>query len=177
MQGKEEMEKSTTQSADRGELRKSSRKEIPQPIFHTVAEVAKICEVSRNTVDAWVRQGKLGAYQTPGRTNLIQPSDLVTFMHQNGMFVPSSLMEIARIDKKKSSLDMKGHEAEIRHEHTVLVADNDPITRSLAVRLIPGSCQVCQRVIKTVEELFAVPILQEAISEAGQRLLSRKHVA
>jgi excisionase family DNA binding protein len=123
--------------------RRSTRPDIPQPRFLSVPEAAKICGVSRNTVYAWVRQGKLGAYQTPGRTNLIRPSDLVKFMHQNGMFVPSSLVEIARIDDKQSTAESKATEGD-GHDHTVLVADDDPITRSLAVRAIHENCQVYQ---------------------------------
>jgi CheY-like chemotaxis protein len=94
-------------------------------------------------VYAWVRQGKLGAYQTPGRTNLIRPSDLVKFMHQNGMFVPSSLMEMARTDDKQSRAQPRLPSGE-GQAHTVLVADDDPITRSLAVRAIHDTCQVFQ---------------------------------
>jgi excisionase family DNA binding protein len=122
---------------------RAAKPEIPQPKFLSVPEAAKICGVSRNTVYAWVRQGKLGAYQTPGRTNLIRPSDLVKFMHQNGMFVPSSLVEIARIDDKQSSGGPR-ETTDDAHEHTVLVADDDPITRSLAVRAIHENCQVYQ---------------------------------
>lgn len=117
--------------------------DIPEPKFLSVPDAAKICGVSRNTVYAWVRQGKLGAYQTPGRTNLIRPSDLVKFMHQNGMFVPSSLMEMARTDDKQSRAQPRAPIGE-GQEHVVLVADDDPITRSLAVRAIHEHCQVYQ---------------------------------
>ena len=123
--------------------RKSGRDEIPQPKFLSVPEAARICGVSRNTVYAWVRQGKLGAYQTPGRTNLIRPSDLVKFMHQNGMFVPSSLVELARIDDKQGHAPPRTISSE-EHSHTVLVVDDDSITRSLAVRAIHDTCQVYQ---------------------------------
>ena len=232
---------SDTEPRARGGRRKSSKSDIPQPKFLSVPEAAKICGVSRNTVYAWVRQGKLGAYQTPGRTNLIRPSDLVKFMHQNGMFVPSSLVEIARIDDKQSSVAPRQSEGEAR-EHTVLVADDDPITRSLAVRAIHDNCQVYQAetgyealhlltlhkdidiilldlrmpgqhgaetmqeirelrpdvaviivtgfagdlppdvanhemVIKTIEKPFTMPVLQDAIEEAGRRLLARGSIA
>lgn len=220
--------------------RRTGGGDIPHPKFLSVPEAAKICGVSRNTVYAWVRQGKLGAYQTPGRTNLIRPSDLVKFMHQNGMFVPSSLAEVARIDDKQGSSAIPAVEGK-GHDHTVLVADDDPITRSLAVRAIHDTCQVYQAetgyealhlltmqkdidivlldlrmpgqhgaetlaeirdirpdvaiiivtgfsgdlpaevidramVIKTIEKPFTMPILQEAVSEAGQRLTARGRV-
>lgn len=230
------------EARSKGGRRKSGKSEIPQPKFLSVPEAAKICGVSRNTVYAWVRQGKLGAYQTPGRTNLIRPSDLVKFMHQNGMFVPSSLVEIARIDDKQSSEAPRQGESEEKREHTVLVADDDPITRSLAVRAIHDNCQVYQAetgyealhlltlhkeidivlldlrmpgqhgaetmqeirdlrpdvaviiitgfagdlppdvaqhemVIKIVEKPFTMPILQEAVEDAGRRLRARNSVA
>ena len=219
---------------------RSSGSDIPHPKFLSVPEAAKICGVSRNTVYAWVRQGKLGAYQTPGRTNLIRPSDLVKFMHQNGMFVPPSLVEVARVDDKQSTSTPREAEGK-GHEHTVLVADDDPITRSLAVRAIHETCQVYQAetgyealhlltmhkeiniilldlrmpgqhgaetlgeirelrpdiavvivtgyagdlpsevlqqpmVVKTIEKPFTMPMLQDAIVEAGQRLSQRGQV-
>ena len=119
--------------------------DIPQPEFLSVPEAAKICGVSRNTVYAWVRQGKLGAYQTPGKTNLIRPSDLVKFMHQNGMFVPSSLVELARRDDKNyGETSRETSLTKDEHNHTVLIADDDPISRSLAVRAIHELCNVFQ---------------------------------
>ena len=121
------------------------KQDIPQPDFLSVPEAAKVCGVSRNTVYAWVRQGKLGAYQTPGKTNLIRPSDLVRFMHQNGMFVPSSLVELARRDDKiygETSREKLIRKEEL--EHTVLVTDDDAISRSLVVRAIHEMCNVYQ---------------------------------
>ena len=221
-------------------VRKRAGGDIAQPKFLSVPEAAKICGVSRNTVYAWVRQGKLGAYQTPGRTNLIRPSDLVKFMHQNGMFVPSSLAEVARIDDKQSSAPPKAVEGE-GHDHVVLVADDDPISRSLAVRGIHETCQVYQAetgyealhlltlhksidivlldlrmpgkegsmtlaeihelrpdvaiiivtgfagdlgpaelekasVIRTIEKPFTMPILQDAVKQAGEYLRGRGRV-
>jgi len=119
------------------------KEELPQPKFLSVPEAAKICGVSRNTLYSWVRQGKLGAYKTPGRTNLIRPSDLVKFMHQNGMFVPASLLDLARQDEKLNEADAGGA-TETRLEHTVLVVDDDPISRSLAVRALHDTCEVYQ---------------------------------
>ncbi len=118
--------------------------EIPPPQFLSVPDAARICGVSRNTVYAWVRQGKLGAYQTPGRTNLIRPSDLVKFMHQNGMFVPSSLVEMARRDDKNHGVDAPRETDAKQHDLTVLVADDDPISRSLMVRAVHEMSQVLQ---------------------------------
>ena len=116
--------------------------ELERPTFLSVPEAARICGVSRNTVYAWVRKDKLAAYQTPGRTNLIRPTDLVRFMHQNGMFVPPELSELARKDDKQNPADavVEGEGTGL----TVLVADDDPINRSLCVRAIHDQCVAYQ---------------------------------
>ena len=127
------------------------KSEIPEPKFLSVPEAAKICGVSRNTVYMWVRQGKLGAYQTPGRTNLIRPSDLVKFMESNGMFVPGSLVELARQDEKMMGTgggsSSRGRVAEADPAESicsVLVVDDDPMSRSVAVRALKEISTVYQ---------------------------------
>lgn len=116
--------------------------ELERPTFLSVPEAARICGVSRNTVYAWVRKDKLAAYQTPGRTNLIRPTDLVRFMHQNGMFVPPELSELARKDEKQSPAEAGADDG--AGNLTVLVADDDPINRSLCVRAIHDRCVAYQ---------------------------------
>lgn len=71
---------------------------LPVPHFLSVPEVGRICGVSRNTVYNWVKKGVLDAYQTPGRTNLIRPGDLVIFMRNSGMFIPEKLLQLAEKD-------------------------------------------------------------------------------
>ena len=124
------------------------KSDIPEPKFLSVPESAKICGVSRNTVYMWVRQGKLGAYQTPGRTNLIRPSDLVKFMEENGMFVPGTLIEMAQEDEKLMGNEAgadQGDNTEVSDSMCqVLVVDDDPMSRSLAVRALKEIGQVYQ---------------------------------
>ena len=122
------------------------KSDIPEPKFLSVPESAKICGVSRNTVYMWVRQGKLGAYQTPGRTNLIRPSDLVKFMQDNGMFVPGTLSELAKQDEKLMGPEGQSNRASEKKDYmcTVLVVDDDPMSRSLAVRALKDIAQVHQ---------------------------------
>ena len=121
------------------------KSEIPEPKFLSVPEAAKICGVSRNTVYMWVRQSKLLAYQTPGRTNLIRPSDLVNFMESNGMFVPNSLTEMAQSDERL--MDLKSSKDVVTPKDSmcsILVVDDDPMSRSLAVRALKEIGQVYQ---------------------------------
>ncbi len=105
------------------------------PQFLTVPEAAKFCGVSRNTLYTWVRSGKLGAYTTPGRTNLIRPSDLVNFMQTNGMFVPESLLEFARTDEKMGP-GKPDADAPKPGGVSVLVVDDDSSSRALVTRAL-----------------------------------------
>lgn len=115
---------------------------IPQPLFLTVPEAAKICGVTRNTLYTWVRKGKMSAYQTPGRTNLIRPFDLVQFMEASGLFVPAALAELAQRD------ELNNHPvAPIKDEDSrlgVLVVDDDAAARSVLVRALSDAYKVFQ---------------------------------
>lgn len=122
----------------------SNSEGLPQPKFLSVPEAAKICGVSRNTLYSWVKQGKLAAYKTPGRTNLIRPSDLVKFMQQNGMFVPAGLLDMAREDEKLNETPRVQRAEPPTFDHTVLVVDDDPVSRSLVVRALHDNWHVYQ---------------------------------
>jgi excisionase family DNA binding protein len=107
---------------------------IKEPNFLTVPDAARLCGVSRNTVYLWVRDERIKAYQTPGRTNLIRPCDLVDFMQTNGMFVPPELATLAKEDQK----------SDIAHAQTgpgitepcILVVDDEPAIRTLYMRML-----------------------------------------
>lgn len=107
---------------------------IKEPNFLTVPDAARLCGVSRNTVYLWVRDERLKAYQTPGRTNLIRPYDLVDFMQTSGMFVPPELATLAKEDQK----------SDIAHAQTgpgitepcILVVDDEPAIRTLYARML-----------------------------------------
>lgn len=110
------------------------KSDIPQPLFLSVPDAAKLCGVSRNTLYTWVRKGKLSAYQTPGRTNLIRPSDLVRFMEESGLFVPAALSDLAKRDEANqqpvpSDKDKEGSLG-------VLVVDDEASSRNVIVRAL-----------------------------------------
>jgi len=115
--------------------------ELSRPVYMSVPDAAKLCGVSRNTLYTWVRKGKLSAYQTPGRTNLIRPADLVKFMQTSGLFIPDSLQEMAQRDAAENSLVAKAADPE---RPAVLVVDDDPATRSIMVRALNRSYQMYQ---------------------------------
>ena len=110
------------------------KSDIPQPFFLTVPEAARLCGVSRNTLYTWVRNGKLNAYQTPGRTNLIRPSDMVSFMQESGMFVPAALKDMAQRDEtvhQDVNAEVAGDD-----RPAILVVDDEPSSRSVMVRAL-----------------------------------------
>lgn len=117
---------------------------IPTPRFLTVPEVGVICGVSRNTVYNWVKKGVLDAYQTPGRTNLIRPGDLMLFMEANGMFVPNQLIEIANQDKQNVGFIPKSQLKPPAKLPVILCMDDDPKERSVCARALKGKAEVVE---------------------------------
>jgi excisionase family DNA binding protein len=117
------------------------KQDLSQPTFITVPRAAKICGVSRNTMFQWVRHGKLKAYQTPGKTNLIRPSDLVAFMRESGMFVPPDLATLAQEDLK---LEERYRAAAPSGDFAALVVDDDASVREILVYALREICPVLQ---------------------------------
>ncbi len=117
---------------------------LPEPKFLSVPEAGRICGVSRNTVYTWVRNGKLSAYQTPGKTNLIRPGDLVTFMNGHGMFVPASLNRLAEEDNQLMGARSAEAEGASPADAAILVVDDDPMSRSVAVRALKDLAPIYQ---------------------------------
>jgi excisionase family DNA binding protein len=117
------------------------KKRLSEPLLLTVPDAAKLCGVSRNTVFLWVRGGKLKAYQTPGRTNQIRPTDLLEFMQKSGMFVPAALLDLAHQDEKAVLAAAATAETS---ENKVLVVDDDSAVRNLIVRALRGASGIYQ---------------------------------
>lgn len=119
--------------------------ELPKPRFLTVPEAATLCGVTRNTVFNWVRNGKLKAYQTPGRTNLIRPCDLVKFMQDTGMFVPNELAQLGREDAELVPADGKALPAGAGDTRPkVLIVDDDHVVRNVITRAMREVAPVYQ---------------------------------
>jgi len=118
------------------------KEEINQPSFLSVPRAAKLCGVTRNTVYTWVKNGKLKAYQTPGRTNLIRPGDLVAFMREHGMFITPPLAELAQQDEKQhAAASIANPDPE---KPALLVVDDEPSMRALVTRILKGLCPLYQ---------------------------------
>lgn len=114
------------------------KRDIPEPVFLSAPKAATLCGVSRNTICCWIRDGKLPSYRTAGGKYLIRPTDLIGFMRENSMFVPQTLVEIASEDERANqgeSAEMP-KERETSQEPSILVVDDDPNARALAVRTL-----------------------------------------
>lgn len=111
------------------------KQKLTEPRFLTVPEAARLCGVSRNTVYLWVKNGRLKAYQTPGRTNLIRPRDLLDFMQENGLFASLELLNLAKEDQKLDLAQAPQAGPGIT-EPCILVVDDEPAIRMLYVRML-----------------------------------------
>jgi excisionase family DNA binding protein len=78
--------------------------------FYTTFEVGAICEVNPTTVQNWVKEKKLKAYATPGGHRRIRRSDLVSFLQQFDMPLPSELRSgrtsVLIVDDEKAVRDL-----------------------------------------------------------------------
>lgn len=133
--------------------------QLPVPHFLSVPEVGRICGVSRNTVYNWVKRGELASYQTPGRTNLIRPGDLLLFMQEHDMFVPAMLQQMADEDAARVGFVPRKSPAAGKHRPNVIcvcgaVEDDELVSLSRYANV---------KVMKTAfEALHDLTISQEA---------------
>jgi len=56
------------------------------------SDIARICQVTTVTVGNWIRSGKLKASRVAGGNYRVTAADLVQFLQEAGMVVPSGLM-------------------------------------------------------------------------------------
>ncbi len=57
------------------------------------SDIARICQVTAVTVGNWIRGGKLRASRVPGGNYRVTAADLVHFLQDSGMRVPSGLID------------------------------------------------------------------------------------
>ena len=107
---------------------------LPEPTFLSAPKAATLCGVSRNTICCWIRDGKLPSYRTAGGKNLIRPSDLLDFMRDNRMFIPQALEELAKADQQSNEPESENRTTSA--EPSILVVDDDPQARILAVKTV-----------------------------------------
>ena len=124
------------------------KQNIPEPVFLSAPKAATLCGVSRNTICCWIRDGKLPSYRTAGGKYLIRPGDLKGFMEEHRMFVPQMLIDIAAQDEAANqgtpvpeapapeAADVEDSDRNTSKEPAVLIVDDDPNARMLAVRTI-----------------------------------------
>ena len=61
-------------------------------IVYSALEVANICGVVNQTAINWIRNDYLKAFKTPGGQYRIYPDDLVEFMRQRNMRIPTEVL-------------------------------------------------------------------------------------
>ena len=72
-------------------------------IVYSALEVANICGVVNQTAINWIRNGYLKAFSTPGGQYRIYLEDLVDFMKDRNMKIPTELLEASQQKKSISA--------------------------------------------------------------------------
>lgn len=62
------------------------------PKSYGAVELAKYCQVSRNTIHNWIRDGKLKAFKLPGGHYRVEKKELLKFLQHYEMPVPDELL-------------------------------------------------------------------------------------
>lgn len=112
---------------------------IPEPVFLSAPKAANLCGVSRNTLCSWIRDKKLASYNTAGGKYLIRPTDLMSFMMENNMFIPPGLSGLVEEDEQ---FDPAPEQKTSDKEPSILIVEDDEnmrmiITKTLARLNLP----------------------------------------
>lgn len=78
-------------------------KDSNKTIVYSALEVANICGVVNQTAINWIRNGYLKAFSTPGGQYRIYLEDLVDFMKDRNMKIPTELLEVSQQKKSISA--------------------------------------------------------------------------
>jgi two-component system OmpR family response regulator len=80
--------------------------------YYTTFKISQICGVNPTTVQNWIKENKLRAFQTPGGHRRVQSEDLIAFLKKFGMPIPPELDQkaplIMIVDDETDILDMIG---------------------------------------------------------------------
>ena len=60
----------------------SLKEKHPLNSFMNPGQIAKVCGVSRRSVNNWINSGKLPSFKTPGRHNRVRMSDFIEFLQK-----------------------------------------------------------------------------------------------
>ena len=134
--------------------------------FLTTFEISQICEVNPTTVQNWVKGKKLKAYVTPGGHRRVRREDLISFMREFGMPIPTQLggapTFILIVDDEKDIIDLltlllrDGNKkieiagAQSGVEALLIIGERKPDLLILDI-MMPGmnGIEVCQRLKST----------------------------
>lgn len=78
--------------------------------YYTTFKISQMCGVNPTTVQNWVKEKKLRAFQTPGGHRRIQHEDLIAFLKKFGMPIPAEFVKnpplVMIVDDEADILDM-----------------------------------------------------------------------
>jgi len=102
-------------------------------------ELAKYCQVSRNTIHNWIRDDKLKAFKLPGGHYRVEKKELINFLEHYKMPLPDDLMK--EEPKLKVLIVSESNEAFEVLSKTVKNISND-----IQIDLASGSIEACIKV-------------------------------
>jgi excisionase family DNA binding protein len=170
--------------------------------FFTTFEISQICGVNPTTVQNWVKGKKLRAFQTPGGHRRVSREDLISFMKEFGMPIPSDLSKepplVMLVDDEQDILELlegvmtSGDEAlrvvKARSgvEALLLIGENKPSLLILDI-MMPGmnGFEVCQKIKSNPSTQYIKivaltgdhnPAIRERVLRAGADLFFTKPI-
>ncbi len=83
---------------------------MAKKFYYTTFKISQLCGVNPTTVQNWIKEKKLRAFQTPGGHRRVSREDFVAFLKQFGMPVPPELERVPPfvmiVDDEAEVLDM-----------------------------------------------------------------------
>jgi excisionase family DNA binding protein len=83
---------------------------MAKKLYYTTFKISQMCGVNPTTVQNWIKEKKLRAFQTPGGHRRVSRNDLVAFLEKFGMPIPQELDRtpplVMVVDDEVEILDM-----------------------------------------------------------------------
>jgi len=171
-------------------------------MYYTTFKISRMCDVNPTTVQNWIKEKKLRAFQTPGGHRRVARDDLIFFLKKYGMPIPRELDRkpplVLIVDDEAEVLDMleellkaSGSHMEIEKaqngvEALLMIGERKPDLLVLDLKM-PGmnGYEVCDRLKSKAGtrniRIVAIsgdpnPDVRERITKAGADLFFTKPI-
>jgi excisionase family DNA binding protein len=112
-------------------------------------ELAKYCQVSRNTIHNWIRDGKLKAFKLPGGHYRVEKKELLKFLQHYEMPVPDDLL----LEEPKTKLLVVNESPEAVLSISQLL---NKLVEDLELEVVSNGIEACIKVGTFLPELIII---------------------